>query len=165
MGKPCRGRMLEPVDTADPSPLPLDGLIEALGPDFEVEALRRVQALDPHGASGLMPQLLECYAGVMQQQADSLRQGALRADWDQVGRAAHAARSSSLYIGARGFAQACLALEQRASAQTGPGEGCRDQVAALAEWAMTLRARALLGFEVLRDGGRTAALAPPTRPE
>lgn len=153
--------MLETMDNPDPDLQPLDGLIEVLGPDFDIEALRRVQALDPQGASGLMPQLLQCYATVMQQQAAALQQGVLRADGELVARAAHAARSSSLYIGAEGFAQACLELERMAHDGSASGELWRDRGAALADWALALRGRALLGVDVLQGASLAGAMGDP----
>ena len=103
--------MAENPDTVD-----MQALQACLGADFSPQALERLRALDPSGGAGLIGRLFALYADVLHTQCTAVEHGVRQSSHDEVRRAAHSLRSSSLSIGAEDFAQRCLELERRVMA-------------------------------------------------
>ena len=85
------------------------------------DALARLQALDPQGASGLVERVLRTYAHSLEQLGDAMGAALLAGDVVEVGKHAHTLKSPSGSVGASRLAALCASLERRTKAVQVPG--------------------------------------------
>lgn len=83
-----------------------------MGP-LDPAALASLRELDPSGARGLLPRLIEAFDRTVQRQSAELDAAmAGEPDLARVGRVAHTLKSASTHLAAQSLSDQCLALER-----------------------------------------------------
>lgn len=80
-------------------------------PQLDADALERLRALDPGGASRLVERVLSAYRSSLQRLLPQMRDGRHAGDAEAVRHAAHTLKSSSASVGALRLSTMCAELE------------------------------------------------------
>jgi HPt (histidine-containing phosphotransfer) domain-containing protein len=127
-----------PADPQQPAADAWAALMQVL----DAESLQRLRELDPTGATGLLPRVLQAYQSSAARLLAQLDEARGRGDLQGVRHVAHTLKSSSASIGALQLSALCAEAERRA--RDGTADGLDD----------------LLDRMVAESGRVLAALAP-----
>jgi len=101
--------------------LPADRKAQAASQHVDPQVLERMRALRGNGASDLVTRIIGVYLDDAPGRLRSMQEAVARGDAAGMGRAAHAFKSASANLGAKGLAELCVRMESlgRASSTTG----------------------------------------------
>lgn len=114
----------EPSDAAEPAAQPAPGVLD-------VQALARLQELDPGGKAGLLARVLATYSQSLQRLLEQWRSARAGADAQGLRHVAHTLKSSSASVGALKLSALCADIERRL--REGGAQGLDAELDALAD--------------------------------
>ena len=101
--------------------LPADRKAQAASPHIDLQVLEQMRTLRGNGGSNLVTRIIGVYLNDAPDRLRSMQEAVARGDAAGMGRTAHAFKSASANLGAKGLAELCLRMESlgRASSTTG----------------------------------------------